>query len=74
MDAISSIILGANIVSIAAGILFLAKFFYNICAKKGSFSENRNYLIAALIFIVAYPLLIFYLGKVLSSYASLPAI
>ena len=68
MDTISAIILGANIVSIATGIIFLIKFFYNIYAKKGSFAENRNYLIAAFVFIVAEPLLIYYLGRVLAGY------
>jgi len=70
MDTISIILFGAEAVSILTGIVFLLKFFYNIYARKGTFAENKNYLIAAFIFIIVDPLLIILLGKVLAAHYS----
>ena len=63
----NSIILAANIISIATGIIMLVLFFHSL--KKTDFKTSRNYLIGAFVFIVADPLLIWLLGQSLAAYA-----
>jgi hypothetical protein len=66
MDTVLSIIFGANIISIATGIIMLILFLYTL--KKHDFKTSRNYLIGAFVFIVVDPLLIWLLGRSLVAY------
>jgi len=68
MDLAYSIILAANIISIATGIILLVLFFYTL--KKHDFRASRNYLIGAFVFIVVDPLLIWLLAKSLLAYSA----
>lgn len=68
MDLVYLILLAANIISIATGIILLILFFYTL--KKHDFRTSRNYLIGAFVFIVVDPLLIWLLAKSLLAYAT----
>ncbi len=64
------IILAANIISIATGIIILITFFATF--KKTGFRQKRNMIIGAFVFIVVDPLLILLLADILVS--SAPAV
>ncbi|MEM4336489.1 MAG: hypothetical protein QXG86_00595 [Candidatus Woesearchaeota archaeon] len=68
MDTLSSILLVGNIISFLSGIFSLIIFFKNILSKKGSIYENKNYLIAAFVFIVVEPVLIYWVGRAVAGY------
>ena len=73
MDAlIFSIVLAANLISIATGIIILITFFATF--KKTNFKEKRNMIIGAVVFIVIDPLLVLLLGDFLSASAGAQAL
>ncbi len=73
MDAlIFSIVLAANLISIATGIIILITFFATF--NKTTFREKRNMLIGAVVFIVIDPLLVLLLADFLSASAGAQAL
>lgn len=64
---IFAIVIAANIISIATGIIILITFFATF--KKTDFRTKRNMVIGAFVFIVLDPILVLLLANVLSASA-----